>query len=286
MKFKFVFEFRFTFPIEKMCRVLKASRSGYYKWSNREESKREVENKLLIKEIENIFIKNRKLYGSPRVHADLRARGYLYNKKRIERLMKGKFIAKTKRRFKVTTNSKHKLPVAQNILQQNFVAEEANLVWTSDITYIRTGEGWLYLTVILDVYSRKIVSWSMGTRLGRELVINAIKSAIKRRRPSRAVLFHTDQGVQYAAHETRQLLKANGFIQSMSRRGMCYDNAVTESFFHSLKTELIYLERYQTRDEARKSIFDYIEIFYNRERRHSSIGYHSPEEFEKISAIK
>jgi len=283
MKFKFIFEYRFMFPVEKMCQALKVSRSGYYKWNQRGKGKRQMKNKELLKEIEEIFNKKRKLYGSPRIHAELRARGYGCNKKRIARLMRGKFVAKTRRKFKITTHSKHNFPVAPDLLRQNFVAESANTVWTSDITYIRTEEGWLYLTVVLDVYSRKIVGWSMGERLGRGLVLKAVNNAITRRRPTSKVIFHSDQGVQYAAHETRQILKDNNFVQSMSRKGRCYDNAITETFFHSLKTEHVYFKKYKTRDEARQSIFDYIEVFYNRERRHSSIGYLSPEEFEKVS---
>ena len=281
MRFMFVKEQRFDFPVEKMCQLLDVSRSGYYKWLKGEKSQRETENDVLLVKIKKIFVENHELYGRPRVCAELKSQGYHYNKKRIERLMKGKFVAKTRRKFKVTTDSQHSLPVAPNILKQNFVSEVANRVWTSDITYIWTLEGWLYLAVVLDVFSRKIVGWSMGKRLESQLVVNAIKGAILRRQPEPNTIFHSDRGIQYAAKDTRLLLKSHGFIQSMSRKGRCYDNAITESFFHSLKTEQVYFERYTTRKEARQSIFNYIEVFYNRQRRHSSIGFLSPDNFEK-----
>jgi len=281
MRFKFIKEHDSTLPVEKMCQVLDVSRSGFYAWDQRKKNKRQMENENLVKIIKEIFKQSRELYGSPRIHAELRAQGLRYNRKRVERLMRGKFVAKTKRKFKITTHSKHNLPIAPDLLQGNFAARSRNLVWTSDITYIRTLEGWLYLTVILDVFSRKIVGWSMSERIDRTLVLRAIDNAITRRQPKGEVIFHSDHGVQYAAWETKQMLKQNGLVQSMGRKGSCYDNAVTESFFHSLKTEHVYFEKYRTRDEARQSIFNYIEVFYNRERRHSSIGYLTPEEFER-----
>jgi len=283
MKFRFVNEQRSAFPAEKMCQILKVSRSGFYAWGKRGKSERQMKNEELVNKIGEIFTKSRELYGSPRMYAELKARGYQCSKNRIERLMRGKFIAKTRRKFKITTHSKHNLPVAPDLLRQNFVSGTANAVWTSDITYIRTNEGWLYLSIILDTYSRKIVGWSMNERLTGDLVTKAINNAVIRRKPNGRLIFHSDQGVQYACFETRKLLERNGFIQSMSRKGRCYDNAITETFFHSLKTEHIYFNSYKTRDEARQSIFDYIEMFYNRERRHSSIGYMSPDQFEKMA---
>jgi len=250
-------------------------------WHGKGKSKRQMENEVLVGEIEKVFVKSRKLYGSPRVHAELKALGYPYNEKRVARLMQGKFVAKTKKKFRVTTNSRHNLPVAPNLLRQNFVSEAANRVWTSDITYIWTREGWLYLAIVLDVFSRKVVGWSMSQHLGSDLVLNALNNAIAHRQPRQKIVFHSDQGIQYACSDTRQLLSNNGFVQSMSRKGRCYDNAITETFFHSLKTEQVYFERYETRKEARQDIFNYIEVFYNRERRHSSLGYLSPDNFEK-----
>lgn len=281
MKFRFIKDHRFAFPVEKMCQTLKISRSGFYSWIGRDKSQRQMKNEVLVEEIEKVFVKSRQLYGSPRIHAELNALGYHCNKKRVARLMQGKFIAKTKKKFKVTTDSRHNLPVAPNLLRQKFVSEAANQIWTSDITYIWTQEGWLYLAIVLDIFSRKVVGWSMSQRLESDLVLNALNSAIARRQPTQKIVFHSDQGVQYACSDTRQLLKNNGFVQSMSRKGRCYDNAITETFFHSLKTEQVYFERYNTRKEARQSIFNYIEVFYNRERRHSSLGYLSPNNFEK-----
>jgi transposase InsO family protein len=192
-------------------------------------------------------------------------------------------VAKMRRRFKVTTHSKHTLPVAENLLQKPFVAGKANTVWVSDITYVRTDEGWLYLAAILDVYSRQIVGWSMKERLTQDLTIPALQQALGRRNPVAGLIFHSDRGVQYASHDFRNLLKRKGFIQSMSGKGNCYDNAIMETFFHTIKTELIYCERYRTKEEARRSIFEYIEVFYNRVRRHSALNYKSPTEFEQLA---
>jgi transposase InsO family protein len=283
MKFRFINEQRSAFPVEKMCQILKVSRSGFYMWGKRSKSERQMKNEELTNKIGEIFIKSRELYGSPRIYAELKARGYQCSKNRVERLMRGKFIAKTRRKFKITTHSKHDLPVAPDLLRQNFVSDTTNAVWTSDITYIRTNEGWLYLSIILDTYSRKVVGWSMNERLTGDLVIKAINNAVIRRKPNGRIIFHSDRGVQYACFETRKLLARNGFIQSMSRKGICYDNAITESFFHTLKTEHVYFSHFITREEARRSLFDYIEVYYNRERRHSSIGYMSPDQFEKVA---
>ncbi len=192
-------------------------------------------------------------------------------------------VAKMRRRFKVTTHSNHTLPVAENLLQKQFVAEKANTVWASDITYVRTDEGWIYLAAILDIYSRQIVGWSMKERLTQDLTIKALQQALGRRNPGSGLVFHSDRGVQYASHDFRNLLKRKGFVQSMSGKGNCYDNAIMETFFHTIKTELIYFERYRTKEEARRSIFEYIEVFYNRVRRHSALNYKSPTEFERLA---
>jgi len=188
--------------------------------------------------------------------------------------------AKTKRKFKATTPYKHDGLVADNLLQQRFSAQKANQVWVSDITFIRTREGWLYLAVILDVFNRQIIGWSMDSQLSHELLLDALNKALLQRRPEAGVIFHSDRGTQYASYAFRNLIERHGFVQSMSSSGNCYDNALMESFFHTLKTELIYFEKYQTRQEARGSIFEYIEIFYNRVRRHSALNYCSPAEFE------
>jgi len=224
---------------------------------------------------------SRGTYGSPRLTAELRARGIRCGKNRIARLMRLHGIAaKMKRRFKITTHSRHNLPVAENLLNRQFAVDRPNKVWLSDITYIQTQEGWLYLSAVLDLYNRQVIGWSMNDRLTQDLVLNALAQALGRRTPEADAIFHSDRGSQYAGHAFRDVLRNHDFVQSMSGTGNCYDNAVMESFFHTLKTEVVYCERYRTRAEARQSIFEYIEVFYNRIRRHSSLGYLSPLEFE------
>ena len=232
-------------------------------------------------EIRESHQRSRRAYGSPRITEDLRAKGTMCGKNRVARLMNiHGIIGKAKKKFKATTNSKHNLPIAENLLNQNFEAEKPNTVWISDITYVPTLEGWLYLVVILDLFSRQVVGWAMSDRLTSGFVIKALYQAIGRRRLASGCIFHSDRGVQYASTDFRDVLKAFGFIQSMSRKGNCYDNAVAESFFHTLKTEHVYDYRYELRAEARQSIFEYIEMFYNRQRRHSALGYRSPLSFE------
>ena len=224
---------------------------------------------------------SRGAYGSPRITDELRSKGTKCGENRVARIMKvNGIVAKTAKKFKATTNSKHNLPVAENLLDQNFVSEQPNTVWVSDITYIPTGEGWLYLAVILDLYSRQVIGWAMSDRLTSGFVIKALYQAVGRRKPGTGCVFHSDRGVQYASSDFRDVLKAYGFIQSMSRKGNCYDNAVAESFFHTLKTEHVYDYRYETRAEAIQSVFEYVEMFYNRQRRHSALGYRSPVSFE------
>ena len=264
-----------------MCQALDVSRSAYYAWKKRGKSNRQKENEHLLKEIIEAYTTGRKVYGSPRVTDALRSKGFCCGENRIARLMRENNIqAKTKRKFKATTNSRHQLAVAPNLLNQDFSAAAANQVWASDITYIWTREGWLYLAAILDIYSRQIVGWFTSNRLTRELAINALKRALWRRKPDAGLIFHSDQGIQYACNDFKELLKSNQIIQSMSRKGNPYDNAIVETFFHSLKTELVYFENYHTREQATQSIFDYIEVFYNRIRTHLSLGYCSPVEFE------
>ena len=266
-----------------MCRILSVSRSGFYLWKKRPISKRDLSNYKLLFYIRQIHVESNKTYGSPRMTDALRAKGIKCNHKRVERLMREQGIyAKTKRKFKVTTDSKHKRPIAKNLIKMDFTASEPNKVWTSDITYIWTREGWLYLAVFMDLYSRSIVGWSMNNRLTDNLVINALKKAVLSRSPPPGMIVHSDRGSQYCSHDFKELIKNTKCLQSMSSTGNCYDNAVTESFFHTLKTELVYHEKYQTRDQARKSIFKYIEMFYNRKRIHSTLGGVSPYQFEQI----
>ena len=265
--------------------MLKVSRSGYHRWMHRSPGKREQENRMLIEEIKKIHEESRQTYGSPRIAASLNEKGYACSRPRVARLMKKHHIwAKTKRKFKITTNSKHHYPISPNLVNQNFSTSATDRLWTSDITYIRTRQGWLYLTVVLDVFSRQIVGWSMSDRLtATQTTIPALIAAYRRHHPAPGLIFHSDRGVQYACHEFRQYLKRYRMIQSMSGTGNCYDNAITESFISTLKREKVYSERYETREQAKVSIFEYIEVFYNRIRKHSSLGNKSPYEFIKIT---
>ena len=281
MKYWFMDQHCSTHGVQKMCRVIEASRSGYYRWKKQPQSRRQKENEKMLIEIKESHKNSRRAYGSPRIVEDLKEKGMKCGKNRVARLMKiHGIVGKAKKKFKATTNSNHALPVAENLLNQNFEAAKPNTVWLSDITYIATLEGWLYLVVIIDLFSRQVVGWGMSDRLTSEFVVKALYQTIGRRHPGTGCIFHSDRGIQYASTDFRDVLKSYGFIQSMSRKGNCYDNAVSESVFHTLKTEHVYDYRYETRAEARQSIFDYIEMFYNRQRRHSALGYRSPLSFE------
>ena len=287
MRYAFIAAHAIEFSIVLMCRVLKVSRSGYYAWRGRPESKRDVENRGILENIKSVFKKSRKTYGSPRVHQQLVSEGETCSRGRVARLMSANGIrAKQRRKFVATTDSKHDLPVAENVLGRNFSVVEPNRVWTSDITYIPTAEGWLYLAGVLDLCSRTAVGWSMGDSLERQLVMDALEMAYMRRQPGKGLIHHSDRGSQYASDDYRNLLKGYGMQMSMSRKGDCWDNAPMESFFGTLKKELVHHRRYRTREEARRDIFDYIEVFYNRKRLHSSLGYVSPAQYEQMIAIK
>lgn len=278
----FIKEHRKDYPIGIMCRLLSVSRSGYHLWIKRKLSAREFENRRLLEVIVFHYKKSKRTYGLPRILAAIRRKGLNVNKKRVARLMRENNIkAKTKRRFKVTTVQNSKAAASENILNQNFTASSENKIWTGDITYLWTKEGWLYLAIVMDIYSRKIIGWSINSSLSTELVIRALMMALVHRNAKRGIIFHSDRGSQYTSSAFREILKNYGIVQSMSSTGNCYDNAITESFFHTLKTELTYWEKYQTREEAKRSIFEYIEINYNRRRLHSSLGYLSPVEFEE-----
>jgi putative transposase len=264
-----------------MCPLLEVSRSAYYADRKRPKSRRERENEQLVEKIKEIYYQSRRRYGSPRITDALHDQGLVCGHNRVARLMRhNDIVAKRKRRFKVTTHSRHKLPLAANLVDRQFSADAPDQLWVSDITYVRTLQGWLYLAAILDVYSRQIVGWSLDAFLGQELVLKALRQALGRRQPAQGLIFHSDRGVQYASDSVRKLLSKRAFRQSMSGKGNCYDNAIMESFFATLKTELIYDETYHTRVEAKQSIFEYIEVFYNRFRKHSALGYLSPAEFE------
>jgi len=285
MKYAFIARYRAEFRVTKMCQVLKVSLSGFYAWVKRPQSQRDKANQALIERIKEAHGKSRRVYGSPRITGELRKQGVQCGKNRVARLMRQEGIrSKVAKKFKATTNSRHNLPVADNLLQQDFHATEPNQVWVGDITYIWTAEGWLYLAVLLDLFSRQVVGWAMDRRMKKELVIDALKQAICRRQPPTGLILHSDRGSQYASAAYQQLLRDNGFICSMSKKGDCYDNACAESFFHTLKTEHVYFEKYLTRFAARNSIFEYIEVFYNRQRIHSYLGNCSPVEFELLKA--
>ena len=266
-----------------MCKTLEVSRSGFYAWLGRGESDRARDDRRLTALIVGVFDESRGTYGVPRVHHVLMQRGEPCGHNRVARLMrKAGLRSKTKRRFRVkTTDSKHGNPIAPDRLDQDFRASAANKVWVSDITYIPTDEGWLYLASTMDLFSRKIVGWSMASTLHATIVTDALRMAIEQRGPAAGLIHHSDRGVQYACADFRAVLDAHGFVASMSRKGNCYDNAAKESFYHTLKAELVHHERYRTRAEARASVFDYIEAFYNRTRLHSTLGYMSPADFER-----
>ncbi len=258
------------------------SRSGYYDWLNRKPSKRTRKNQQLKKHIARIYWKAKGTYGSPRIHRQLAKEGVHVNVKRVARLMRVLGLkAIKKRKFKVTTDSDHNHNIQDDLVKREFDVEKKNRVWTSDITYIRTKEGWLYLAKVIDLYSRKVVGWSMKKRITKELVIDAFMMAENNRNIGKDLIFHSDRGSQYASHEFQKLLKKHNVQSSMARKGDCWDNAVSESFIGTLKTELTYHCQYETREIARRDIFHYIEVFYNRYRLHSSLDYQSPEEYEQ-----
>jgi putative transposase len=268
--------------VEVMCRVLEVSRSGYYAWRGRAPSLTAQRQVALTERIRQVHAASRQVYGAPRVHRALLAVDVRCARGTVAKLMRKAAIrSKRCRRFVVrTTDSRHAHPIAPNCLNRQFQRPQPNQAWVADITYIATGEGWLYLAAVLDLCSRKIVGWASGDSLAAELCCRALQTALAQRRPRQAVLHHSDRGVQYACDEYQQLLSQHGLARSMSRTGNCYDNAVMESFFGTLKTELVHHEKYPTRAAARQSLFEYIEVFYNRRRLHSTLDYVSPADYE------
>lgn len=282
MKYGFIEEHRHEFSICAMCRALEVSPSGYYRWRSRPRSEREQENQRLLVKIRQIHEASRRNYGSPKVYKKLRQAGEQVNHKRVERLMKEHGVrAKRVKKFKATTSSRHTLPVAGNILNREFQQAAPDRAWAGDITYIWTEEGWLYLAVFIDLFSRMVVGWSMSERMTSELVESALLMGVARRGGQAPLLVHTDRGSQYASASFRELVGKAFSTQSMSRKGNCWDNAVAESFFSALKLEVVHEERFRTRGEATLAIFDYIEVFFNRERIHSANDYLSPAEYER-----
>jgi putative transposase len=281
VRFAFIAREKACYAVALMCRVLKVSRAGYYAGCKRPASQHTKEDQRLGLEVAAIYRESHGRYGSPRVHAELRERGQRTGRKRVARLMRTAGLrARERRRFRCTTDSRHGMPIKQNLLDRRFTVSTPNCGWVTDITYLWTLEGWLYLAVILDLFSRRVVGWSLSERLERGIVLNALKVALQDRHPPQGLLHHSDRGSQYASHE---LLAAHGIQSSMSRKGNCWDNAVAESFFATLKVELVHESRWSTRTQARTELFEYIELFYNRQRRHSALSYLCPNEFEDLA---
>ena len=269
-----------------MCAVLEVSRGGFYTWLKRPASVRHSENRRLVSQMRIAFDRSRQSYGSPRLTEELNDMGVSCSENRVARLMRQSGIrAVGKRKYRATTHSKHNHPVAENLLKRQFSANKPNALWLSDITYIWTSEGWLYLAGVLDVYSRMLVGWSMSARVTAELTLTALQQAIDRRNLTPELMHHSDRGSQYAARDYQRLLSESGMICSMSRKGDCWDNAPMESFFATLKVELVNREQFKTRQEAKTKIFEYIEVFYNRQRRHSTLGNISPVDFEQRQTL-
>jgi putative transposase len=265
-----------------MCRVFEVSRSGYYSWRCRPPSRRAMENRRLDAHIKVVFAQNKGRYGSPKITDQLREQGLAVGKNRVARRMKAAGLRSiVRRKYRPTTDSKHSHPVAENLLQRNFTATGPDKVWVSDITYISTERGWLYLTVFLDLFSRMVVGWALSSSLSAEMVVTALYRGIRHRRPAAGLVIHSDRGVQYACKDFRQVLEKHQFLQSMSRKGDCWDNAVAESFFGILKSELIHHERFRGPQDTLKALFEYIEVFYNRKRKHSTLGYQTPAQYEQ-----
>lgn len=281
MKFAFILARAVAFPVAFMCRVLGVSVSGFYAWRRRPEPERAKVDARLAVEVAASHKRSRGRYGSPRVHADLRARGVRVGRKRVERLMREQGLqARRRRRFRKTTDSAHAQPIAPNVLERDFETSAPNQVWVTDVTYVWTHEGWLYLAAIIDLYARRVVGWATSESNDTKLALAALAMASSRRKPPRGLVHHSDRGSPYASDEYRRALAQLGIVASMSRKGDCWDNAVAESFFATLKVELVDDADYATRAAAASSIGDYIESFYNRERRHSHLGYVSPVEYE------
>ena len=287
MRYGFIRDHSDEFHVENACRVLTVSASGYYAWCGRAPSEREIDDARLIDKIRGIYDAADGVYGVRRIHRQLLLDGERCSRNRVARLMRKCGIkARRKRKYRVTTDSKHNLPVAENLLDREFFSAGPNQVWASDITYIWTMEGWLYLAAVIDLHSRMVVGWSMSERLDRGLVLDALSMAVGRRNPEPGLIHHSDRGSQYAATTIRRLLAKHEMLCSMSRKGDCWDNAVAESFFSTLKTERVHHRLYRSRAEARRDIFEYIEVFYNRVRLHSTLGYLSPAQFESQTLAK
>lgn len=286
MRYRAIHEHDRRYPIRLMCRALAVSAAGYYAWRSRPESPRSVNTRTVLSAIRVIHQESRETYGSPSIWDALRKQGHGVGEHRVARLMRQYGIrAKTVKKWRATTQSQHRFPVAANTLNRQFTVESPNRVWAGDLTYVWTIEGWLYLAVVLDLYSRLVIGWAMGPRLTVDLAEQALTMALANRNPRAGLLHHSDRGSQYAATSYQRLLGEHGITASMSRKGNCWDNACVESFFGTLKRELVYHRHYAGREDAKQDIFEYIEVFYNRKRRHSTLGYHSPAEFEARTPV-
>lgn len=281
MRYSFLRQHRGQFRLATMCRVLRVSKSGYFAWLQRPESARAKANQALLTQIKAAHAQSRQLYGRRRVHAALQAQGVLCGKHRVGRLMRSVGLQGRRRRaFRATTNSRHHFPVAPNLLARNFTATAPDQVWVSDITYLACEEGWEYLATVMDLHSRRIVGWAMQSSLDRSLTLKALQMALAQRRPGPGLIHHSDRGVQYACADYQRLLEGHHLIPSMSRKGDCWDNTPQESFFGTLKGELVHHWGRPSRRDAHRELFDFLEVFYNRQRLHSSLGYQSPVAFE------
>jgi transposase InsO family protein len=286
VKYQFIEENRSIYPITRMCSVLEVSENGYYNWRERGKSQRKQDDEQLVSRIEDAYHNNRGVYGSPRIHAELKAQDIKCGRKRIARLMREQNIsARRKRRQAKKTDSNHSSPIAPNLLERDFGASAPNKKWMTDMTYIATSEGWLYLAGVIDAYSRRLIGWAMGQEHDAELVKQALQMALVMRQPGAGLVHHSDRGSEYASKSYQEMLHQHNIQISMSRKGDCYDNAMIESFWGTLKEECFSLEIFHTRKEAKTAIFEYIEVFYNRKRKHSSLDYLSPVDYEKQGVI-
>ena len=286
MKYAFIGTHKRQYAITRLCKVLRVSRSGYYDWAGRPPSHRSQSDRRLLGHIRRVHEQSRQHYGIIKCWRQLHREGIGCGRDRVARLRREQGIySKRRRRFVVTTRSKHRHWIAPNRLQRDFCTSQPNAVWVGDVTFINTRRGWLYLSVLLDLFSRKVVGWSMGQRNNGQLVVDCLTMAIQHRRPESGLIHHTDQGATYAMQSYRGILEQKGIVSSMSRKRDCWDNAVAESFFSNIKNELTYWRIFNDRDEARAAIFDYIEVFYNRQRLHQTLDYISPEEFESLAGV-
>jgi transposase InsO family protein len=282
MNYQFIREHAEEYPVRRQCQVLEVAESGYYGWRKEQLSVRQQADEQLLCEIQAIYQQHRRLYGSPRIYAELKKRGWQCSRKRVARLMRQAHLRSVRQphRRVQTTDSKHPYPVASNVLNRQFETQRPNQKWVSDITYIPTQNGWLYLAAVLDLFSRRIVGWAMSARCDSALVHNALQMALAHRQPQVGLLLHSDRGSQYAAHDYQALLVQHSITVSMSRKGNCYDNAVMESFFRTLKAECVDLHVFLSHAHARSLIFEFLEVYYNRQRLHSTLGYCTPAAFE------